>query len=643
MRAIYTRSSDARDGAVPVSQGGTGTRNPENLRNALNLVTESDKDIPGGVVPLNAQGKIPVQRLPAQGSASAVNVDGNFDLFVNAVTQFTITDYSSFKSYTVSFSAGNWTVNEDVIQYTAPATAQQVVMSINGREITFEVTTPQPSRPTILSPINGAVNQTQAPDIVGSLYSYNGPLVAHKDSTWQIATDSEFTNIISQSVDDAVNKTSWIPSVALSANTSYFARVRYRDTNNVSGAWSLVAQFNTKTSFVPLVEEAKIVAPDGVDADLFGGFGDGCSVSMDATGKRVAIGSSRTDYSGFTDQGAVYVFVRNGNTWSMEQKLTITDEATDGSFGLSVKIDSTGTRIVAGGYEVTSSGLNNAGKVYIFTRTDSVWSRERVVTAQANAIDAMFGIAVAINSDGSRIAIGNTLRRIEIYRRSGTTWVFEQQIVANDTDGVVDASFAARAKALAFDSNADRLVVGAPTGGSPGQTGFGAFYVFTRSGTTWAQEIKIVGSLGSNSLFGETTDIDSTGTRIVVAARNGARAYVYVRSGTTWTLENTFLQLHPTNPPGGYFAFHAAINSNGDVIVVSAFEAPSLANAANAGYVAVFKRNNSTWDSGTRLSASDEAAGFKFGFNIDISGDGNRLISSSPYQNNERGAAYVFA
>ena len=56
----------------------------------------------------------------------------------------------------------------------------------------------------------------------------NGATVSVKNEAtatdWQIATDTGFTNIVSSSTNDTINKTSYTPPTPLSLNTTYYVR-----------------------------------------------------------------------------------------------------------------------------------------------------------------------------------------------------------------------------------------------------------------------------------------------------------------------------------------------------------------------------------------------------------------------------------
>ena len=83
----------------------------------------------------------------------------------------------------------------------------------------------------------------------------------------------------------------------------------------------------------------------------------------------------------------------------------------------------------------------------------------------------------------------------------------------------------------------DNIVVGAKFENANG-TQAGAAYFFTRSGTSWTQQQKIVSSdISVDDHFGSSVDMDAT--TLVVGAKyannfTGA-AYVFTLSGTTWT------------------------------------------------------------------------------------------------------------
>ncbi len=99
--------------------------------------------------------------------------------------------------------------------------------------------------------------------------------------------------------------------------------------------------------------------------------------------------------------------------------------------------------------------------------------------------------------------------------RSGTTWSQQQKLIASD-----GSSLDAFGNSVAISHNADTIAVGAFDDDEAAVTNRGSVYVFVRSGTTWSQQQRLLGSLGlatgSNAPFGSTVAVD--GDTIIAGA-----------------------------------------------------------------------------------------------------------------------------
>jgi hypothetical protein len=84
--------------------------------------------------------------------------------------------------------------------------------------------------------------------------------------------------------------------------------------------------------------------------------------------------------------------------------------------------------------------------------------------------------------------------------------------------------------------------------------------------------------------------------------------------------------------PGDYFGWRVALS--GSTAVVGA------PGSGGTGVVYVFVRAGSTWSEQARLTASDGAAGDRFGGSVAISGD--TVVVGAACKDSHRGAAYVF-
>lgn len=113
----------------------------------------------------------------------------------------------------------------------------------------FAVAIPAPIKPSVTSPTANQVDVSPAPVITSSAFVPLGDGSLHANTDWQIATDSLFTNIVSSSLADAANKTSWV-SGNLAIITQHFVRVRHRSGNGKVSPWSDTITFTTVNAFV---------------------------------------------------------------------------------------------------------------------------------------------------------------------------------------------------------------------------------------------------------------------------------------------------------------------------------------------------------------------------------------------------------
>lgn len=343
----------------------------------------------------------------------------------------------------------------------------------------------------------------------------------------------------------------------------------------------------------------------------------GTSVAVD--GDTAIIGAQLKN----SNTGAVYVFVRSGATWTQQQILTASDAATGDVFGYSVAIN--GNTLVIG-----AIGKNaNTGAAYVFVRSGTTWIQQQKLTANDGAAGDIFGDSVAIHGDTAIIgAAGQTsgTGAAYVFVRSGTTWAQQQKLTASD---------AATGDNFGYSVGVvgDTIVVGAPNKNSV----TGAAYVFVRSGTTWTQQQKLTASdAAANDEFGWRVGI--SGETVSIGAwgksSNTGAAYVFTRSGTTWTQQQKLTASDAaTNDSFGY-----SVTISGDIMVIGA-------NSKNSGTGAayVFIRNGTTWTEQYKLTASDGATGDAFGTSIAISG--NTIIVGANTDdvgvNTDQGSAYM--
>ncbi|ABM02367.1 PKD domain containing protein [Psychromonas ingrahamii 37] len=379
------------------------------------------------------------------------------------------------------------------------------------------------------------------------------------------------------------------------------------------------------------VEVAKILASDGAAYDYFG-------YSVALSGDTAVIGAGVSYTVPASGPGAAYVYTRNGTSWSEQAKLTASDGSTADNFGYSVAID--GDTIVVGA-RFADGVVTDAGAVYVYTRSGTVWSEQAKITASDGQFRDFFGNSLAIYGDNLAIgAYGDDnpdadAGSVYIYTRSGTTW--NEQAKLRDSDGLTNDRFG-----WAVDLFDDTALIGTVYDDDNG-TRSGSAFVFTRSGTTWSEQAKLqpddsksyhffgvsVALSADTALIGTNGDADK--------GLEAGAAYVFVRSGALWSQQAKLIGSDvETDDESGW-----SVALSGDTALVSAIRDDD--NGTDSGAVYIFARNGTIWSEQAKIKPGDGAYRDFFSFSMGLSGD-TALIAANLEDDNgaDAGAAYIF-
>ena len=365
-------------------------------------------------------------------------------------------------------------------------------------------------------------------------------------------------------------------------------------------------------------ERQKITVSDVASHDYFGR-----SVSM--SGDYAIIGASTDDTNG-TSSGSAYIFVRNGNTWTQQAKLTAADGAASDYFGHSVCIS--GDYAVIGAFGNDDAG-NSSGSAYVFIRNGTTWSQQAKLTASDAQANDEFGRSVSISGD--YLIIG-AYRNSEsgsayVFTRSGTTWTQQTKLTASD-------AAAGDCFGVSVAISSEYALIGAYDDGAY----VGSAYVFVRSGASWTQQAKLTASdAASNDYFGLSVSI--SGSYAIVGAygnddagSESGSAYVFLRNGTSWSQQ---AKLTASDAAAGDY-FGNSVFISGDQAIVGAYG--DGANDSGSAYI--YSRSGSSWSQQTKLTASDASNYDYFGKSLCLSGD---LALVGAYgKDNYTGSAYLF-
>jgi hypothetical protein len=355
-------------------------------------------------------------------------------------------------------------------------------------------------------------------------------------------------------------------------------------------------------------QEAELTGSDQQGGDEF-------SSSLAIDGNTAIIGAF-FHFDSAPGQGAAYIFVRNGTTWTQQQELNPSDGIEFANFGTSVALSGNTAVVGEPGYGVSPNF--NQGAANVFVRSGTTWTLQQQLLALDGAGGDFFGNSVSVNGDTVLVGApekASSQGAAYVFVRSGTTWTQQQELTAS-VDGAPSDSFGA-----SVSVSGDTAFVGAPDHTVLTNADQGAAYVFVRNGSAWAQLQELTSSDGTAfDFFGISVSVQ--GSTAVVGA-SGAEstgtgaAYVFVPTAETIWAQQQILLAADGSPEDG---FGVSVAVNGNLIVVGAPNHTDGGNF-NQGAAYVFQRNGVNWPLLQELIASDGASFDLFGTAVSVSGD----------------------
>jgi hypothetical protein len=327
---------------------------------------------------------------------------------------------------------------------------------------------------------------------------------------------------------------------------------------------------------------------------------------------------------------------------------------TGDSFGSSIALSADANTLAVAAYREDSNAtgiggdqnnneMSDSGAVYVFSRKDGTWSQQAYLKASNTEEREEFGYSIALSADGNTLGVGS---RAEASNATG---------IGGD------------------QGNNDAL-------------GSGAVYVFTRSGSTWAQQAYIKASNAEKDQFGFAVSLSANGNTMAVGAalessnatgidgdqsnnesRYAGAVYVFSRSGSAW-LQQAYLKASNTGEDDRFGSSVALANDGNTLAVGAPFEDSNAtgingdqsdeSSGSSSGAVYVFSRSGTNWSQQAYVKASNTGAGDGFGSSIALAADSNTLAVGATRedssatgingdQSNENGATsgavYVFS
>jgi len=368
------------------------------------------------------------------------------------------------------------------------------------------------------------------------------------------------------------------------------------------------------------------------------GAGDDFGWSVSLSGDTVLIGAYLDDDNG-ADSGSAYVYTRTAGTWTQQAKLLAGDGAEGDYFGYSVVL--AGDTALIGAWGDDDNG-GNSGSAYVFIRTGTTWTQQAKLLASDGAVEDHFGCSVSLAGNTALIGAeqdddnGELSGSVYVFTRTGTTWVQQQKLLP--LDGQEGGFFG---YSISLDKNT--ALIGATGYDYNGAMDSGCVYVFTRTSTIWTQQAKLLSSdISEADNFGVSVSLN--GNTALIGAEtndngvNSGSAYVFIRTGTTWTQQRKLLA--SDSAADKFFGY--SVSLSGDIALIGAPRDSDHGYYVGAAYV--FTRTGSTtWTQQTKLLASDGVAEDCFGCSVSV--DGNTALIGAFGDDGNRvdsGSAYVF-
>jgi hypothetical protein len=261
------------------------------------------------------------------------------------------------------------------------------------------------------------------------------------------------------------------------------------------------------------------------------------------------------------------------NSYNKVSELLPLDLQPIDQYGRTLSISADGNTAIVGAYLSSASVDSYNGVAYVFTRSGTTWTQQAKLVASDYQFFDSFGSSVSISADGNTALIGATGEDTSpnsnngaayVFTRSGTTWTQQAKLLASDA-----ASGDSFGSSVSISADGNIALVGAPYESTSPSTTNGAAYVFSRSDTTWTQGQKIVLQDGKSSdLFGLSVSISGDGATLAISSDINF-VYVYTLSGNTWIQQ---AKLFSTENLLNYvFGSSLSISYDGNTIAVGAY------------------------------------------------------------------------
>ncbi len=240
-----------------------------------------------------------------------------------------------------------------------------------------------------------------------------------------------------------------------------------------------------------------------------------------------------------------------------------------------------------------------------------------------------FGRWASLSADGNTVAVGaqynddggSDAGQIRVFTYNGTSWSQK----GSDINGEAAEDHSSR---VSLSADGNTMAVGAPLNDDTGN-GSGNVRVFAFDGTNWGQRGATIPSETPNDQSGSAVSISADGNRVAIGSidsrtqgLNTGQVRVFGWNGSAWTKLGSNINGEAS---GDQFGYSVKLSADGNTFVAGALYADPISNGN--GEVSIYEFNGTDW-----VPKGDDIPGEQtngnFGLSVDISADGNTIISA---------------
>jgi gliding motility-associated-like protein len=177
-----------------------------------------------------------------------------------------------------------------------------------------------------------------------------------------------------------------------------------------SGSVTSTGTFTLSAAPAPSTQQGSKLVGTGISGSPTLGY----SVSLSADGTTAIVGG----YADDSNQGAAWIYTRSGDTWTQQgAKLIGTGNTGPANQGIGVSLSADGNTAIVGGYADNS----NQGAAWIFIRSGTTWSQQgSKLVGTGNTGAAGQGTAISLSADGTTAIVGGNLDDTN----KGAAWMY---------------------------------------------------------------------------------------------------------------------------------------------------------------------------------------------------------------------------